>query len=167
MPSLDYMRTETATVWTDTGGDKLLNLNSMTGSGTVKMGAYLDLGAGSKADTYELEVVINGFDSVHSASDLVEVWFAQSDDATAFDGQPTTAPTATVQGTITSGQIRNCLPLGSLKAVGTAAAGVLQKRFIVKLVGRYVAPIIVNNSTFSLGASAHSLTLTPVPSEGQ
>jgi hypothetical protein len=169
MPSLNYMQTETATVWTDSGGDKLLDLGALGGSGTTRMGAYLDLGANSKADWYEAELFIDGFNGAPTIGGIIELWFAQSNATTGFDGQLTTDPTDTTAGTVTDGQKFNCIPALFLKIVSTTAGDGIQGRCRVKLTSRYVAPIVINwtSGTMLSTADAHTLTLTPIPQEGQ
>lgn len=169
MVSLNYIQEETATVWTDTGGDKLLDLGSL-GPGSLAMGAYLDLGTLSKADWYEAVLKIDGYSSNASVGDIFELWFAQSNDASNFDGQPTTAPGASTQGTITADQRFNCMPCLFIRAYSATLADVIQGRCRIKLTSRYIAPIVVNRSSAGVlqgTGDSHTLTLTPIPQEGQ
>ena len=169
MPSLNYIQTETATVWTDSGGDKLLDLGSLGPDGLV-MGAYLDLGTISKSDWYEAVLKIDGYSSNRVATDIIELWFSQSSDGTNFDGQPTTAPGASSQGTITLDQRSNCLPALFIRAYSATLADVIQGRCRVKLTSRYIAPIVILRSSAGVlqgTGDSHTLTLTPIPQEGQ
>ncbi len=137
---------------------------------TPVLGAYLDLGASPRADWYEVVLKVDGYQAGPALGEYVEVWFTQSNDGTNFDGQPTTAPTATTQGTITFPHFRNCTKCLSVKTYSTSATQVLRARALVQLTGRYIAPIVCNHSLTrnlkSVG-DAHTLTLRPIVQEGQ
>lgn len=169
MASKSYQASETSTTWTDTGGDKLLDIGGITND-AVKVGAYLDLGASPRADMYEVVVLIDGFSSNPTVDRVLEIYFTESLATTGFDGQLTTDPTASAHGSATIDQIRlNCRRLGEIKTYSTVSTDVLQKRFVTKLSGRYVSPIVLNKSGTALASSSetHSVILTPIPQEGQ
>ncbi len=168
MPSKSYQASETATVWTDTGGDELLDLGGLAASG-VAMGSFLDLGASPRSDIYEVELLIDGFDTAPVVGEVVELWFSQSNATTGFDGQVTTDPTTSAQGTATAAQAENCTFACAARVYSTTAGDELQKRATIRLTGRYVSPIIVNRTADALlsTSDAHTVTLTPIPQEGQ
>ncbi len=172
MPTKSYIAPETATVWTDSGGDKLLDLGNLSGGGGgIAVGAYLDLGSGSRTNWYEVEMKIDGFASSPAVGDKVDIMFAQSNATTGFDGQLTADPTASTQGSISSvQQLENLTKVLLLRAVSTTAGDVIQGRAIVKFTGRFVAPVVINRSVGAAlkGTSdSHTVTLTPIPQEGQ
>jgi len=169
MASKSLQASETSTVWTSSGGDKLLDMGGQTLT-SARCGAYLDLGAAPRANWYEVVVVIGAYAAAPILGEHVEVRFTQSDDSTNFDGQPTTAPTATVEGTVTIAQSLNMVYCCSPAATVASATQVVQGRGLVKLTGRYVAPVVINWATiasFGNTGTDHSITLTPVPYEGQ
>ena len=153
----------TATVWTDTGGDKLLDLGSLAAD-AVAMGAYLDLGASPRPTWHTFELLIDGFDTAPVVGETVLLYFSQSIATTNFDGNPTTDPTATVQGTITKDQLKNCLGPFIARVYSTTAGDELKITGKVELLGRYVSPIVHNSTADALlGTSdAHKLTLIPI-----
>jgi hypothetical protein len=170
MPSKSLQATETSTTWTDTGGDKLLDMGGQV-AGTARVGAFLDLGASPRANWYEVVFKIDGFATAPAVREMVELFFAQSNATTGFDGQLTTDPTVSAEGTLTDLDMTlNLTPATMIRAVSTTAADVIQGRAIIKLTGRYVAPVVVNRSLFdSLNGTSesHTIVLTPIPQEGQ
>jgi hypothetical protein len=167
MPSKSYQVRETSTTFTDSGGDKLLDLQSLA-DGAVKMSAYLDLGAGAKSSIFEVSILIDGVTAAPAAKQPVELWFSQSDDGTTFDGVPTTAPTATVHGVMTEDQTHNCWLGPVARTVSTTASDKFQARQTIRLTARYVSMVVVNNSGQALSAAgSHKVILTPVPQEAQ
>lgn len=168
MPNKVYSAPETSTTWTDTGGDKVMDLGSLAADGLV-MGAYLDRGAGSRATKYRYELIIDGFATAPVVGENVVLMFSQSNDGTKFDGQPTTAPEASSEGTITANQAKNCMYVAAATVYSTTAADELQISGEVILSGRYIAPVIHNRTADALlGTSdSHTLELTPLPDEIQ
>ncbi len=171
MPSKQYLSQETGTVWTDSGGDKLLDLGGLAASTGIKCGAYLDLGAAPRADLYQVVFFVDGLDSgTATAGQTVDLFFIQSDDATNFDGAPTTAPGASSEGTITVDQARNALYVGSVSVFTTTEAdNLMQGRFVARFTGRYVAPVVINRTGATLNGTSddHEVRLIPIPPESQ
>lgn len=170
MPSKSYQASETARTWSDAGttSDELLDLGSLAADGVV-MGSFHDLGASPRSDVYEVELLIDGFDTAPVVGEVVELWLSQSNSTTGFDGQPTTDPTTTAQGTMTAEQAENCTFACAARVYSTTAADELQKRATVRITGRYVSPVVINRTADALlGTSdAHLITITPIPQEGQ
>ena len=171
MPSKSYQASEADTTWSDAGttSDKLMDAGALAANGGVVCGAYLDLGVAPRSDIYEAELFIDGFDTAPVVGEMVELWFTQSDDATDFDGRPTTAPTASAEGTITVDQAMNCTNAVSVRVASTTAGDDLQRRRTIRLTGRYVAPVLINRTADILlsTSDAHMVTLTPIPQESQ
>jgi hypothetical protein len=169
MASLIYQASETSTTWTSSGGDKVLDLASLALT-SAACGAYLDLGVAPRADWYEAVILIGGYATAPIIGEHAELRFTQSNDSTNFDGQPTTAPTATVEGTITIAQSKNLVYCCSPAAVSVTITDEVQGRGLVKLTGRYVAPVVINwsvNDAFGTTGTDHIVILTPLPYEGQ
>jgi hypothetical protein len=135
------------------------------------MGAYADLGADPRADMYEIEFFIDGLDGGTAlVGQTIDLYMAQSNSTTEFDGAPSTAPTDSTQGTITADQARNLLYIGSLSAYSTTESdNLLRGRFVARLTSRYVAPVVVNriNSPPDDDGDYHYIRLTPIPIDMQ
>lgn len=168
MPSKSYIAPESPTVWQASGGDKLLDVGGMTAP-TAQVGAYLDLGAASRADIYEVTLFINGFDSAPAVGQTIDLFFAQSDATTGFDGPLATDPTSSAEGTLSDlDALPNLLYAGSVVVYDTGTSQNLQARFVVRLTGRYVAPVLVNRAnTLESTTPTHHVTLKPIPQEAQ
>jgi len=168
MPSKSYISPEASVTWADSGGDKLLDLGGLA-AGSVKCGAYADLGSGARSDIYELELFIDGFGSAPTVGQTVDLFITQSNDGTNFDGEPSAAPGSSSEGTVTANQALNMLYVGSVVVASTTAADGLRARFSARLTGRYVAPVVINRTAVALlgTADAHRVILTPTPQESQ
>ena len=161
-----FMKSGTPIVWTDagTGGDELLDAGGLAADGVV-MGSFADLGSGARSEWYSVELLIDGFDTDPVVGEGVEVWFSQSIATTNFDGNPTTDPTTTAEGTMTVAQLQNTDLVGAVLVYAIAQADELKATFNkVNLTSRYVSMIIHNNTVDALESTseAHKVTLTPV-----
>ena len=156
------------TTWTDSGGDKLMDLGSLA-TGQLIMGAYLDLGVSPRATLYSFELTIDGFDTTPVVGETVTLRFSQSNATTNFDGNPTTDPTTSAEGTIQPNQAKNCLLAGVATVYSATAADELKISGIVELFGRYVSPVVENNTADALLGTSdnHELVLTPVSQDIQ
>ena len=83
-----YQAVETARTWSDavTSSDELLDLGGLAADGVV-CGSFHDLGAAPRSDLYEVEFLIDGFDTAPVVGEMVELWMTQSNATTGFDGQ--------------------------------------------------------------------------------
>ncbi len=113
--------------------------------------------------------MIGGFDTAPIVGEAVALWITQSKTGVDFDGRVTTDPTSTVEGVATAEQAGNCLPAGGVRVYSITAADELQCRRVVRLTGRYVAPIIINHTQDALlsTSDSHKVILTPIPQEAQ
>jgi hypothetical protein len=172
MPSKAYIHPETPTVWTHSGGDKLLDLRGSLNQ--IHIGAYLDLGAAPRAYEYEVTIAIDGFDTANQQFSTILLFFAESNDGVNFSGLPTTAPTASAEGVVTRDQSRNMISIVQLglnpNMPNNSATlnGVYRTRGVARLSGRYVAPVVNNLNTNALKSTGnHTITLIPIPMEAQ
>lgn len=168
MPNKIYQAPETSITWTDTGGDELLDLGGLA-TNSLKMGAYYDRGSGSKSGKYRYQLIIDGFDTAPVVGETISLYISQSNDGTNFDGQPTTAPTTSAEGTITADQAKNCLYVDSATVYSTTAGDELQISGEVYLSGQYISPVVYNKTADALlsTSDAHKFILTPIPDEVQ
>lgn len=163
-----YIAPEASITWTDTGGNELLDLGGLAAAG-VAMGSFADLGVGSRSEWYTFEMTIDGFDLAPTVGQAVHLFFSQSSATTNFDGNPTTDPTDTAQGSMTLNQTKNLVPVGSTIVYSTTAADELKISGVVRLPLRYVSPVVHNDTGVALlnTADAHKVVLIPIPSEIQ
>jgi hypothetical protein len=168
-----YQKRGTAIVWTDSGGDEELDIGGLAADGTLG-GSYYDRGDLSSTpapDEYEWEMIIDGFDTTPVVGETVDLYFAQSNDTTEFDGQPTSLPTDTVDTATgpTTSMLPNMMYAGSCVVHSTTAADELIARGTVRFTSRYFFPVVHNNTADALlsTADAHKVTLTPVYYQGQ
>ncbi len=163
-----YINPETTITWLNTGGDLDMDLGGLAAD-AVQMGAYSDRGAAARAQDYAFELLIDGFDTVPVVGESVDLYFAQSNATTNFDGNPTTDPTAVAEGVMTTDQLKNTMFANSAIVYSTTAANKLKITGTVRLTSRYISPVVHNNTADALlsTADAHSLILTPIPIEIQ
>lgn len=169
MPNKVYQAPETTITWADTGGDELLDLGGLAADG-VAMGSYFDMGAGSKAQEVEWEIHISGFDAQPVIGETINLFVSQSNVASAFDGAPSADPTDTVQGSMTTDQKANLgAPAGIVQATSTSCGDNLQARFKGIITGRYVSPVIHNDTADILQSASdtHTIKMTRIPPEIQ
>ncbi len=167
MPTKTYIQPETAIVWTDTGGDYALDCGSLAADG-VRVGAQGDLGtdAAGRADRYQWQLIVDGFDTAPVVGEAVHVYlsFALDGSNTIMDGDVgvSDAAGATVD-------LPNLLYLGSAIVQTTTAADELIISGIVDIGARYVSPVVHNDTADALlGTSdTHKFTLVPIPYESQ
>lgn len=163
-----YINPETTITWLNTGGDLDMDLGGLAAD-AVQMGAYSDRGAAARSQDYAFELLIDGFDTAPVVGESVDLYFAQSNATTNFDGNPTTDPTAVAEGVMTVNQLRNTMFVGSAIVYSTTAADELKITGVVRLTSRFISPVVHNNTADVLlgTADAHSLILTPIPQEVQ
>lgn len=160
---------ETTITWKDSGGDELLDLGGLAAD-AVAMGSYFDRGAASVAEEVEWEIFISGFDTPPVIDDAINLFVSQSNVASAFDGAPTTDPTDSAEGTMTTDQLKNLgVPEGVVVAVSVNCGDNLQARFKGTLTGRYVSPVIHNDAADALQSvsDTHTIKMKRIPPEIQ
>lgn len=164
-----YINPETIIEWLNTGGDLDMDLGGLAADG-VQMGAYHDQGAGVRAHRWGFELLIDGFDTAPVVGEPVVLYISQSLATTNFDGNPTTDPTPTAEGTMTVAQLANCgSPVGIAVVYSTTAGDELKITGECIITSRYISPVIHNNTADALlsTADAHSLKMWPLPDEIQ
>ena len=161
-----YINPETTVVWTDAGGDAVLDLGANGGAGVVAVGAVLDLGASPRSEWYEWKLVVDGFDTAPVVGEKVDAYLSFSDQATAGreDGDVGVA-----NGTAATDDLPNLKFVGSAFVQTTTAGDELIVSGVVRITSRYVIPVIHNDTADALlsTADAHRFELTPVPPEIQ
>ncbi|MFQ5471185.1 MAG: hypothetical protein ACE5EH_12955 [Gammaproteobacteria bacterium] len=171
MPNKVYINPETPRTWSDAGttSDELMDLGGLVADGVV-CGSFWDRGVAPFAEDFDVELFIDGFNTAPVVGETILLYFTESDGTTGFDGRPTTDPTDTAEGTVTTDQIKNLgVPAVIVSVVSTTAGDNLQARAKIKLTKRYVAPVVHNNTADALlsTSDAHMVTLTPIPPEIQ
>lgn len=165
-----YIAEEAVRLWTDAGNspDEALDLGGLA-AGAVAMGSFHDLGAAPRAQDYMWELRIDGFATAPVVGEPVLLYLAFSNATTIFDGEPTTDPTTTVEGTMTVAQLRNALFIGAATVYSTTAADELKVSGKVRITHRYVSPVVHNDTADALASASefHSFKLWPIPPEIQ
>lgn len=168
-----YQKRGTSLTWTDTGGDKVLDLGGLTASTGIKAGAYYDRGDLATTpgpDEYEWVMVIDGFDTAPQEGETVELYFAQSNSSSGdWDGE-IAALSSSADTTISdSDLLKNMLFAGGAVVHSTTAADELIARGIVRFSSRYVAPVVWNRVADALlsTSDAHKVILTPIYYQSQ
>ena len=164
-----YVNPEASVTWTDTGGDELLDAGGLAADAVV-MGSFSDLGSGAHAENFNIEVTIDGFDTAPVVGEAVDIWISTSNATTNFDGNPTTDPTTTAEGTMTTAQLDNSMRVGSLIVYSTTAGDELKTTFQnFSITSRYVSVIIHNNTADALlsTSDAHKIVLIPSSIQAQ
>lgn len=165
MPTKVYFTPETAIVWTDTGGDEILDLGSLAAD-AVRVGEIHDLGAAARSEWYEWKFICDGFDTAPVVGETVDLYLSFSDQATAGreDGDVGVA-----DGAGATADLPNLRYIGSATVQTTTAADELIVSGQVRITSRYVIPVVHNNTADALlGTSdSHRFELTPIPPEIQ
>lgn len=156
-----YIVEETPIVWTD-GGTPAMDMGGLTAD-AVRVGARQDLGSGARAEWYHWRVKINGFTAAPVVDETVNIYLATSD-GTIEDGEVGTADAAG-----TTASLPNLWPLGVAVVQTTTAGDNLQSSGFIRILHRYVSPVIHNDTANVLLATAddHQFILTPVASVPQ
>lgn len=165
-----YINPETAVTWTNSGGDELMDLGAGGGADGVVMGSFLDLGSAARSEFYMYELTIDGFDTAPVIGESVLLYLSFSNATTNFDGNPTTDPTTSAEGTMTTDQLRNLLgPIAAASVYSTTAANELKVSGTVRIPFHYVSPVVHNDTADKLlsTSDAHTFILTPIPPELQ
>ena len=159
-----YIDEGTTRTWTNTGGDELLDLGGLAAD-NLRMGSYHDLGAAPRSEWYRYEMYIDKFATAPVIGEGVELWWSGSDDTDSFDGQPVGTPTNTVEGSILEDHLTNLI-LADIATVGTttAADAKLKVSGIIRLIMRYVSPVVHNATADALNDTVdlHTVTLTAI-----
>jgi len=155
-----YEKRGTSIVWTNTGGDKLLNAKALAVS-TGRLGAFLDRGAGAAPAEYEMRVytqwVANPALTDRLRFAVVESDGTHQDAGVAYHATEDAAITLAALDALFNG-------VGAVLA-HTADANEKGTKRIVRISSRYVAPAVYNTSTSKTLANTDSVTavvLTPL-----
>lgn len=157
-----YRATETAIVFTDTGGDHVITANELA-NGAGRVSARRDRGAGSIARLHEVKVIIQ-YNATVVVGAPVEIYLFTSD-GTYADGTVGTADAAFL-----TDKRRNGILIGVVLADQTLATVDTVATFQdVPISSRYYSIGLWNGSGVSLKASngASRIIVTPMPDEIQ
>ena len=163
MANLVHMLEGTSLTWTDAGGDNVFDIGGLA-SDAVRAGASDDLGAGARSEWYRYTLTIDGFDTDPVVDEAVNLYLSFSEDNTAFDGDLTSSDAASAKVVLP-----NLLFLNSAIVQTTTAANELIISGKVRILHRYVQPVIHNATADALLSSsdAHKFVLTPTPPQIQ
>jgi hypothetical protein len=167
MPTKTYIQPESAVTWTDTGGSYTMDCGGLAAA-AVRVGAQGDLGADAsgRADLYQWQLIIDGFDTAPVVAEAVHLYlaFALDGSNTEVDGDVGVADAAG-----NTADLPNLLHLGTAVVQNTTAANELRISGIIQIGARYVSPVIHNDTADALLSTSdtHQFTLVPIPYESQ
>lgn len=162
-----YMKHGTAVIWTQGGADEELQLDGLA-SGATLGGSYYDRGDLSVSpgpDLFLWELHVDGFATSPVVGETVNLYFTQSSDASKWDGELTSNPTASNDSPSgpTVAMLANQLFAGSLSVISTTSGDELTGRGLVRLYSRYVSPVVYNATADNLSSTGnHTAILTPI-----
>ncbi len=161
MPNKQYVARETPTVWSDTAGDLVMTLNNLA-AGAVRVGARLDLGAGSTPKEFSFRLTVQ-FETAPVVGEAIHIYLATSD-GTEEDGQVGTADAAS-----DTDHLLNLRQIGVFAVTSTDADHDMTVSGVCEIETRYVSPVIYNATADNLQATNDTgeFTLTPTPPELQ
>ena len=138
-----------------------MTLNNLA-AGAGRVGARLDLGAGSTPGDFEIRVTLQ-FETAPVVGETVDIYLATSN-GTEEDGQVGSADAA-----VTEDHLKNLNFIGSLVVTSTDADHDMTASFMARVSTRYVSVVAFNNTADNLQATNDTgeITLTPVPPESQ
>lgn len=168
MAGENYQKHGTPVVWADIGGDEQLDLGGLAADGILGGSLFDrgDLSATPAPDEYEWQMVIGGFATAPVVGETVDLYFAQGDTPTQFDGQIASNPTDAIDTPVgpTADMLKNMMYAGSAIVHSATASDGLIVRGVVRFSSRYFVPVLHNNTADGLlgTAGVHSITLTPI-----
>lgn len=157
-----YVARETPTVWSDTAGDLALGLNNLA-TNVGRIGARLDLGAGSTPSDFEWRLTVQ-FATAPVVGETIDVYLSTSN-GTRPDGEEGVADANLGN----QDSVRNMTLLGSLVVTSAAQDHDMTASGVCRITTRYVSPVIDNSTADALKATndTSEFTLTPIPPELQ
>jgi hypothetical protein len=135
-------------------------------AGAGRQGAVKDLGAGAtaRANRFLLRVSVE-WETAPAVGEYVQVWL-KTGDGTDYDNDDGTGDIALSS----TDKLLNCKFVGHVMADEAAADIPSSASWVVTIDERYVMPILVNKSAadnLQNTANVNTVTLTPMPYEGQ
>lgn len=168
MANAIWVNVGTIISWKVSGGDEAIDLGGAGGAADgVAVGSYHDWGVDPRPSRYQWFLDVDGFDTAPVVGESVDVYLAESEDATMWSGPE--APADATAGTGDTGRLRNLLYVGSAIVRSTTAGDNLTISGIVESAARYFAPVVHNNSADKLlsTADAHEIRFYPIYDEVQ
>lgn len=156
-------KTGTPIVWTDTGGDEVLDLGTANGNaGAVCVGAYHDFGVSPRPFDYGLTIFIDGFDTNPAVNAVVYLYISEGNSVTVFTGPE--SPSDTTSGAGSTARLPNLMGPFPVVVHSTTAGNKLVGAFEFRSPRRYLAPVVHNATAQKLlsTSDAHLITITPI-----
>lgn len=164
LPDYSFLVAGTAFTWKSSGGTYTLTLTSIANDGGregVKTATLVD---GTLGMPEILEIL---FESQVQAAPTngkeIELWFGESDSATAGTNNPGNLTGADAALTTPDELKQQCNFAGSIVLSNNRGTNVQKQRFRYAPLQPYLIPVVVNKSGQTLGATAgnHVITVTP------
>lgn len=156
-----YLVLGTGITWTDTGGDKVLDLGALAAN-AVRVGAYHDWGASPRPALYVAEFFIDGFDTAPVVDDAVYLYISEGLTTTNVSGPETYNASADAAGSVA--RLKNMKGGFPLIVDSTTAANNLFDIFVFESFARYMAPVVYNrvgNDALLSTSDAHFVRIYP------
>lgn len=169
MPNKIYQANESAIEWTDSGGDEALDLGGLAAD-AGRVGEFHDFGASSRSRLYAWMLVIDGFDTAPVPGEQIDVYWAESAEASTATTSGPVAYNASADAALSdTSLLRNLRYLGSANIHSTTAGDDVIAEGLLEVNHRYGAPVIHNNSADALlsTSDSHRFIITPIPPEVQ
>jgi hypothetical protein len=146
LPDYIQITQGTAIVWGESGGSGVtatLSLNNLS-NGAARMGASVDLGANFEDEYIAILAIETG--TAPTAGNTFELYFGFSHDNTNWPAKITGSDAAYTLGTSDANLRQVGTPVVSLIVTADGNTLLVQASAIVRPRGRYVAPLVDNNS---------------------
>jgi hypothetical protein len=146
LPDYIQITQGTAIVWGESGGSGVtatLSLNNLA-NGAARMGASVDLGANFEDEYIAILAIETG--TAPTAGNTYELYFGWSHDNTNWPAKITGSDAAYTLGTSDANLRQIGTPVVSLIVTADGNTLLVQASAIVRPRGRYVAPLVDNNS---------------------
>lgn len=154
----------TPIVWTDSGGDEVLDLGTANGdAGAVCVGAYHDFGLPPRAREYRMDIDLDGFDSAPAApGEQVDIYITIASSTTTFTGPE--SPSDASSGAGDTNRLPNLMGPFPVTIHSTTAGDNLRQSYEFFSSSQYLAPVTHNNTALKLLSTgdAHRITITPL-----
>jgi len=158
-----YIARGTVTTWQDTAGTLVMTLKNLAASTGMRVGAVLDLGAGSTPFKFEWRFT-GQWETTPEFGEVLDFYIATSD-GTRSDGEVGAADAAVTS----ANQLTNLLHIGNLKVDNQTASANMTASGVFTVETRYLSPVVANLTVDNLKNTDDTckFTITQIAYESQ
>ena len=155
-----YIDLSAGVVWTDSGGDEVLDLGGLAAD-AVRVGAYHDWTVDPRSGLYMMEIKIDGFDTAPVVGQTVDTYISEGETTSLFSGPESPGDTSDGAGNVN--RLANLLGPFPSKVHSTTAADNLVTYYYFTSFARYMSVVVHNNTADALlsTSDAHTVTIYP------